>query len=130
MRLNETILQRIRTVVAKRRPGGPLCAVRLDRVDEALLQAHVAALIARGEVIGEIAERDGQQVALVRGPLTEKGQRAMEAFIFARAWSRERAALAASAATDALARRLRRLALVMATGLAAAGLWLFLTPGP
>lgn len=129
MRLNESTLQRIRTVVAKRRPGGPLGAVRLDRIDEPTLHAHVAALIRRGELNGEIEMRGGLEYARVRGPLTDKGQRAMDAFRYARALSREHAAVAASESAAVLARRLRRIALVIATALAAAGLWLFLTPG-
>jgi hypothetical protein len=128
MRLNESTLQRIRTVVAKRRPGGPLGAVRLDRIDEPTLHAHVAALIRRGELDGEIEIRDGLEYARVRGPLTEKGQRALDAFRYARALSREAAAAAASDSAAALARRLRRIALVLAFALAVTGLWLFLSP--
>lgn len=129
-RMDDQILQRIRRVLAKRGPDSPPGPVRLDRIEDAVLHAHVMELIERGEVRGDVVERDGQPVARVFGGLTEAGRQAMVDQVEAQRARQEQHDRMVAAETAARARRLKRIAVTMAATLAAVGLWFFLSPGP
>lgn len=129
-RIDEATLQRIRRVLAKRGTESPTGAVRLDRIDDDSLHAHVMVLVERGEALGEVVEQDGREIVRIRGGLTDKGLQALDEF--ARK-TRDRQEALARTAADAVARRARRLRLmtmILATALAAVALWFFLTPDP
>lgn len=129
-RIDEATLQRIRRVLAKRGPGSPTGPVRLDRIDDDTLHAHVLTLVDRGEAIGEVVEQDGREIVRVRGGLTDKGRQALDEFTQRSRDRREALERAAADAIERRAHRLRRITLVLATALAAVALWFFLTPDP
>lgn len=75
--LDESILQRVRRALARRRPDASPREVLLLGIGAQRLAGHVQYLIDAGEAEGWIVEREGVPIPLVRGGLTPLGWAAM-----------------------------------------------------